>query len=188
MDHYLDIKLLPDPEFPVPMLMNALFTKLHRALVQLDNKHIGVSFPKVDQKKIHMGNVLRLHGSAQHLQQLQEQNWLKGMRDHTEQSEIAPVPDHAEHYRVSRKQVKSNAVRLRRRYLKRHPEVTDKDAEGLIPDTLEKRLDLPYLQLKSNSTGQQFRLFLIHQPAQAQVTEGEFNSYGLSTNATVPWF
>ena len=33
MDHYLDIRLLPDPEFPAPLLMNALFTKLHRALV-----------------------------------------------------------------------------------------------------------------------------------------------------------
>ncbi len=188
MNHYLDISLLPDPEFPAPMLMNALFTKLHRGLVQQGNKHIGVSFPQVDQKKIHMGNILRLHGEAQYLQQLQEQPWLKGMRDHIEQSDILPVPDHAQHYRVSRVHVKSSAARLRRRYLKRHPDVTKKQVEALIPDTVAKPLDLPYLQLNSDSTGQRFRLFVQHKPADTQAVAGEFNNYGLSFSATIPWF
>jgi CRISPR-associated endonuclease Csy4 len=31
--HYLDIQVQPDPEFPAAHLMNALFAKLHRALV-----------------------------------------------------------------------------------------------------------------------------------------------------------
>ncbi len=32
MDHYLEIRVLPDPEFSSEMLMAALFAKLHRAL------------------------------------------------------------------------------------------------------------------------------------------------------------
>ena len=34
MDTYLEIRLLPDPEFVPTMLMNALFSKLHRGLVE----------------------------------------------------------------------------------------------------------------------------------------------------------
>ncbi|MET0043908.1 MAG: type I-F CRISPR-associated endoribonuclease Cas6/Csy4, partial [Candidatus Thiodiazotropha sp. 6PLUC3] len=30
MDHFQDLQILPDPEFSTPMLMNALFAKLHR--------------------------------------------------------------------------------------------------------------------------------------------------------------
>ena len=33
MDHYVDIDVRPDPEFPVHQLMSALYAKLHRALV-----------------------------------------------------------------------------------------------------------------------------------------------------------
>lgn len=33
MDHYLDIRVLPDPEFSAQTLLEALFAKLHRALV-----------------------------------------------------------------------------------------------------------------------------------------------------------
>jgi CRISPR-associated endonuclease Csy4 len=35
MDHYLDIRLRPDPYFPEAMLMGALYSKLHRALYDL---------------------------------------------------------------------------------------------------------------------------------------------------------
>jgi len=188
MDHYLDIKILPDPEFPTPTLMNALFAKLHRVLVQLDTKGIGVSFPQVNQERPSLGDLMRLHGSTEGLEQLQNQNWLKGMRDHIEMSRITPVPHNSQHCSVKRVQVKSNAERLRRRYQKRHPGVTEKDAKGIYPDAVEKRTPLPYLQLKSESTGQQFRLFLEHQAPQQQVVAGEFNSYGLSSTATIPWF
>ena len=34
MDHYIEIRVLPDPEFSEEMLMSALVAKLHRALGQ----------------------------------------------------------------------------------------------------------------------------------------------------------
>jgi len=188
MDHYLDIKILPDPEFPPAMLVNALFTKLHRVLVQLQSKQIGISFPNVDQSKPFLGNVLRIHGTSSVLQNLLAQHWLKGMNDHLEVKAINAVPVDTPHCRVRRVQIKSNAERLRRRYRKRHEGVTELDALAMIPDTVEKQLSLPYLQLKSDSTGQRFRLFIVHSPPQQQPVAGEFNRYGLSAKATIPWF
>ncbi len=188
MNHYQDIKIQPDPEFLTPMLMNALVAKLHHVLVQLNSNDIGISFPDVDQKKPSLGDVLRLHGAAETLQNLQMQNWLTGMRDHVEGREIELIPPNAQHCLVRRVQVKSSATRLRRRYCKRHADVTEQEALKLIPDALEKASSLPYLQLKSESTGQHFRLFIEHQPPQSQPIIGEFNCYGLSAKATIPWF
>jgi CRISPR-associated endonuclease Csy4 len=41
--------------------------------------------------------------------------------------------------------------------------------------------------LHSQSTGQPFRLFLDHRPCDT-ASAGPFNTYGLSTTATIPWF
>jgi len=188
MDHYMEFKILPDPEFPTPILMNALFLKLHRVLVQLDNKQLGISFPKVQKNKPSLGDHLRIHGCLNELKQLQAQNWLTGMRDHIEVKEIASVPDNAQHCRIQRIQIKSNAERLRRRYAKRHPEESEEEIMAKFPDSKEKRSKLPYLRIKSQSTGQQFCLFLRHHLPQEEPTTGLFNSYGLSAEATVPWF
>lgn len=188
MDHYQDIRILPDPDFSTPMLMNAMFAKLHRALVQLNSSAIAVSFPKVEEKRPSLGNVLRLHGKEENLKTLLDQNWLKGMRDHLVVKEINTAPADAQHCRVRRVQVKSNAQRLRRRYRSRHEDATDADLVSLILESAEKRSDLPYLQLKSTSNGQSFLFFLEHQKPQVQAIAGEFNCYGLSGEATVPWF
>lgn len=185
MDHYLEIQLLPDPEFPTPVLMNALFAKLHRALVQLQSKEIGVSFPSVASYSL--GNRLRLHGVASSLEGLMAQNWLKGMRDHSEATDIHPIPEQVGYCRVKRIQAKSSAERLRRRYQTRHPETSESRLAELIPDTVEQKLDLPYVRLKSLSTGQEFLLF-IHQTEVSERRPGVFNTYGLSNSATLPWF
>ncbi len=188
MDYYQDLKILDDPEFPPSMLMNALFAKLHRVLVKLESNKIGVSFPNVVQDKKFLGDVLRLHGTSDTLNKLQEQNWLKGMRDHLEISDSKVIPADAKHCRVRRVQAKSNAERLRRRYLKRHKSVTENDVLAMIPSSMEKRLSYPFIQMNSESTDQRFRLFIEHLPAQQVAVQGEFNSYGLSRNATIPWF
>ncbi len=188
MDHYLDLRLLPDPEFPVSVLMNALFAKLHRVLVQLENHHLGISFPEVGQNKPSLGGCLRIHGSLGELNKLQTQNWLTGMRDHVEVTAISSVPAGAQHRQVRRVQVKSNAERLRRRYLKRHPGVSEDEVALRVSSLDERRLKLPFVQMKSQSTGQQFCLFIEHLPLQQQVVPGEFNCYGLSVEATIPWF
>lgn len=79
MDHYLEICVLPDPEFGEQMLMAALFAKLHRALAERGKGDIGVSFPLHDVKP---GARLRLHGGAKALCELESLAWRKGLGDY----------------------------------------------------------------------------------------------------------
>ncbi|MDR5866776.1 type I-F CRISPR-associated endoribonuclease Cas6/Csy4 [Halomonas koreensis] len=188
MDHYIDIRLLPDPEFPAAMLMGALFGKLHRSLVELQAADLGVSFPEHRHgPKRSLGQRLRLHGSAAALDRLMTAGWLKGMRDHVSVSDMAEVPIKARHRVVRRKQFKTNAERLRRRRAQRHNETLEQAREH-IPDSVERKVDLPFATLRSYSTGQTFSLFIEHGEIQDEPVAGSFNSYGLSQEATVPWF
>lgn len=187
MDAYLELQLLPDPEFPATMLMNALFAKLHRALVACGEGQIGVSFPDVERTGRGLGQRLRLHGNAANLARFNDSNWLRGMRDHLLLGDIRPVPAGASHRVVCRVQAKSSPERQRRRATRRLGLSPEAAAER-IPDGAAERLNLPYLTLASQSTGQQFRLFVEHRPLQAEATPGEFSTYGLSPTTTVPWF
>jgi CRISPR-associated endonuclease Csy4 len=187
MDRYLEIRLLPDPEFNAPMLMGALYSKLHRALATLQSKSIGVSFPEYSRKPKSLGTVLRIHGDENALRHLQEMDWLKGMRDHSQASAIQPVPADAKHMLVQRRQFKTNAERLRRRRMKRKGESYEQVVQA-IPDSVERKPDLPFLVLRSLSTGQAFHLFIDQGPPMDERAEGQFNCYGLSQQATVPSF
>lgn len=185
--HFIDIRLLPDPEFSQAHLFGALMAKLHRVLVQLRCDDIGVSFPEYRLRPRSIGAALRLHGGEAGLRALMAQPWLQGMRDHIAVAEVVPVPAGAAHRVVRRRQFKTNAERLRRRRMLRKGE-TAEQAAAHIPDSAERRPDLPYLQLRSASTGQAFCLFVEQAEAGREAVAGVFNSYGLSQGATVPWF
>lgn len=188
MTHYLDIRLRPDPEFPPHQLLSALYAKLHRALVRRDSRNIGISFPEYRERPAGLGAHVRLHGPVAALQALMETPWLTGMHDHILLSAITPVPASAQHRRVMRVQVKSNADRLRRRAMRRHG-MDEETARQRIPETVAKTLALPFVQLGSLSTGQpSFPLFIQLGPLQSKAAAGPFNSYGLSREATIPWF
>jgi CRISPR-associated endonuclease Csy4 len=185
MDAYLDIALLPGPEFAPTLLMNALFAKLHRALVARGAGDIGVSFPEAGPMAL--GGRLRLHGRGGALAELMAADWLAGMRDHIRLGGVGPVPGDVRHRVVRRVQAKSNPERLRRRLVARKG-IDAEAARRAIPDGAAERLSLPYLELSSQSTGQRFRLFVEHLPVQDQAVDGTFSAYGLSPSATVPWF
>ena len=188
--HYIDITLLSDPEFSHAHLLGALLSKLHRALVQRKASDIGVSFPEhvnAPLGKRTLGAVLRLHGTSAALQALMAEPWLKGMRDHVQVSALVAVPEGAQHRLVQRRQFKTNAERLRRRRMARKGE-TAEQAAAAIPDSVERKPNLPFAQLRSSSTGQPFCLFVEHGALQLQAVNGDFNTYGLSLSATVPWF
>lgn len=187
MDRYIDIRLLPDPEFAAPMLMNALFAKLHRGLVDHGQGDVGVSFPDIQQRSRNLGMRLRLHGTETALVRLMSAGWLQGMRDHIELRDVAAVPADAMHRPVRRVQAQSSPERLRRRLMNRRG-IDYETAAQAIPDSASERLTLPYVTLTSSSTGQQFRLFIQHGPMVSTPAFGCFTHYGLSSTATVPWF
>ena len=49
-------------------------------------------------------------------------------------------------------------------------------------------LDNPYLDLQSASTGENYRIFIQFGEIQSQPVVGEFDRFGLSNVATIPWF
>lgn len=187
MDYYIDIHLLPDPEFPIPMLMGALYNKLHKALVALNSRDIGISFPQYQVKPRTLGQSIRLHASEKRLHELMAENWLQGMRDHVQVSEVQPVPASAQHRVICRRQFKSNVDRLRRRRMQRKNESYEQAVEA-IPDSAERKPDLPFVMLRSQSTGQAFALFIVQSGVLTEPVQGSFNTYGLGQNASIPYF
>jgi len=185
MDHYLDIHVLPDPEFDINVIMNALYSKLHRGFASVGHGELGVSFPGMDKKGL--GSQLRLHGTHESLSRLMAIQWVVGLRDHIQISNILLVPEVVQHRVVSRMQVKSSAERLRRRSVK-NGKLTEAEAQERILETNEKRCKLPFIQLKSSSTGQIFHLYIQHSAPQFNSVAGKFSDYGLSSVATVPYF
>lgn len=184
MEHYLEIRVLPDPEFTSNLLINALFAKLHRALVEDGTGEIGISFPLVGKC---LGDIIRLHGDQTALQRLMAFGWLKGLTDYTNVTGVLPIPQNCRYRVVRRLQAKSSAERLYRRSVRKGWLTTDEVGEK-IKMVKEQHLKQPFVQLKSKSTGQMFRLFIHHDKILVEPTPGIFSHYGLSADATIPWF
>jgi CRISPR-associated endonuclease Csy4 len=181
MDYYIDITVLPDPEFKTTILTSALYSKLHRALVAVGKGEIGVSFPRAGKTP---GELLRLHAGRSVLERLMEQNWLKGLKDYSSVSAINPVPSTVQYIQVKRAQPKKTAARLRRAI--KRGSISEQEAKTIFAE--KQLLKKPFFQFQSLSTGQRFPLFIDQGKPQAETVKGEFTSYGLSDKATVPWF
>jgi len=184
MKYYIDIRVLPDPEFSTSVLMNALFAKLHRALVMTGQGKIGVSFPQAQKT---LGDSIRLHGSQGALQRIMETNWLRGLSDYTHVSSITTVPDNCRYRVVDRVHAKSSVERMYRRSVK-NGRLTAEEAEIRMSAGKEQHLKLPFVQLKSQSTEQAFRLFIQQGKLLDTPVEARFSAYGLSGVGTIPWF
>ncbi|MFG6654824.1 type I-F CRISPR-associated endoribonuclease Cas6/Csy4 [Scandinavium sp. M-37] len=185
MESYLEIRVLSDPEFSDEMLMAALVAKLHRALGERGKGDIGISFPHVNLK---LGECLRLHGTAAALQELEAKGWRKGLNDYVACQTIAPVPQNALWRTVSRVQPKGSQERLLRRSV-RKGWLTQLEADRRLSDAVDQQmLSLPFLNMKSLSNKNSFRLFIQHGEVVDQPVAGTFSTYGLSPVATIPWF
>lgn len=185
MDNYVQIRLLSDPEFGPSLLMNALFTKFHHALVELGPGRVGVSFPQAEKS---LGDTIRLHGPGDDLQRLTGMDWLRGLKDYITMTPISPVPNHCRTFRlVSRVQAKSSSARLYRRSVKKGW-LTAEEARVKMADSREQRVNLPFVQITSQSSGQKFRLFIRQGKLLDFPMYGSFSAYGLSNAATIPWF
>lgn len=167
--YYRDLHILPTTDMPDPLLMSALMQKLHPYFVK-SNGVIGVYFPMMTDKNL--GTAIRLQSvDADALHSIPE-------LDFAMFSGVGEVPDGAAPICVKRVQFKSSATRLARRYAKRNG-CSFEEAMGRYAGFDEQRTPLPYLALKSASTGQRFRLFVTAEEVDAGVV-GRFTSYGLS--------
>ena len=183
MKQYIDITVLPDPEFAEATLMNALYAKCHRALGQFADGKVGVSFPN-HQKTL--GATLRLHGVGETLDFLMAQHWLKGLGDYTEVTQVQDIPSVVK-YRTVRRVIKKSPHNKMKRSVQKGW-LTVEQAQERIKNADSHLLSLPYAQLTSLSNKNLYKVFVKHGECSPEPVDGHFTSYGLSRLATVPWF
>lgn len=196
MQHYLDITLLPADGIGHYFLWTKLYQQLHLALVELNQSKdgtIGVSFPEYTTKPQQLGLKLRLFASTESkLAQLNIAQWFSRFSDYCHISTIKPVPEHTQFALFSRKHCQTNPERLARRRAKRKGETFEQaihhfagfeDDSSALPFVLMESLSSDNVSGHSNK----FRL-IIEQKIVPERLSGNFNCYGLSKGATVPWF
>jgi len=188
MNHYLDMQLKPDAEMRENVLLNKVYTKLHKALSTMKSTDIGVSFPKY---RVKLGDVLRIHGNRDKLMALQAMNWLGGLLGYCSVSEITLVPAHVKFRIISRKQSNMTESKLRR--LIKRSTISSEEEKQYKAKMFAQGIDNPYLELVSGSNGHKHRRYIQFGEILDDSVEGEFDQFGLSSRdpdkqATVPWF
>lgn len=184
MNFYIDIEVRPDAEFSSSILMNEVYFRLHQLLVKFGQGEVGVSFPKFAKT---LGPCLRIHGDQSALQRVMSTPWTSPIEDYIVVSGIKPVPEGVSHRVVQRLQIKSSPERLLRRSVKKGW-ITEDEATRRLAESRDQKTSLPYIRMRSLSTGQLFRIFIEHGLLVTLPQKGEFSAYGLSTSATIPWF
>jgi len=183
MDYYIDIQIQPDAEISENVLMNKVYIKLHKVLFDLKSTSIGISFPEY---KVLLGRKIRLHGNSSMLNDLQGLNWLGGLSGYCQTSEILLVPENVQYRIVSRKQSTMTNAKLNR--LIKRGTIPEENIKAYKAKMFTKGLDNPYFELDSTSNDQLHRRYIQFSEVLSEPVKGDFDHFGLSKTATVPWF
>ena len=183
MNHYIDIQIQPDAEMRENLLLNKVYTKLHKALYSLKSKDIGVSFPRC---KVLLGDIIRLHGTVNSLLKLQESNWLGGLTGYCKITKIQTVPEQTSYRIISRIQANMTPTKLRR--LIKRGSISADEVKRYKAKMFTKGLENPYFELESSSNGHKHRRYIDFGEIIKHSVSGEFDQFGLSKVATIPWF
>ncbi|TWX73147.1 type I-F CRISPR-associated endoribonuclease Cas6/Csy4 [Colwellia sp. C1TZA3] len=183
MDHYIDVKLKPDAEMRENLLLNKVYTKLHKALFTLKSDAIGVSFP---QYKVTLGRTLRIHSNSTMLNDLQGMSWLGRLSGYCDSSDVSLVPKDSKNRIVSRKQSNMTQAKLNR--LIKRGSITENEIKAYKAKMFTCGLDEPFLELESESNGNKHRRYINFSNLIDKPQQGKFDYFGLSKTATVPWF
>jgi CRISPR-associated endonuclease Csy4 len=183
MECYIDIQLKPDAEMPINRLLNNVYTKFHKVLCDLNSEQLGISFPAY---KVLLGNQLRIHGSSADLTELQKLDWLGGIIGFCVVSQILNVPSVCQFRTVGRKQTTMSQAKLNR--LLKRGSISEDEIKTYKAKMFSKGLDNPYLELVSGSSGHKHRRYIEFGELLDKPINGQFDQFGLSKTATVPWF
>lgn len=197
MKFYIEITLLSGPDVGINFLWSRLYQQIHLALVDNGNRAVslGVSFPQYDADQNKLGSKLRIFAKSElDLAKMNVKQWLSRLLDYVHITQIREVPHNVELYAVYKRQqpVRSYAKleRLINRRAKRENISIEKARNDLITNSVnvgDEKLKTPFIDMKSMSSGNWFRLFIVKEKA-TNYFDGNFSSYGLSNNSTVPDF
>lgn len=183
MNHYIDVVIKPDAEMRANVLLNKVYTKLHKALSEKATIDVGVSFPRY---KVLLGNLLRIHGHEARLLELELIKWLGGLSGYCDVTAVQKIPEKTAYRTISRKQSNMTEAKLRR-LIKRGSILPD-EMKGYKAKIFETGLDNAYLELESSSNGRKHRRYIQFGELTSKPAKGDFDQFGLSKTATVPWF
>lgn len=186
IEFYIEIKVVPDIEFSKKELMSALFLKLHVSYNSINSGKFAVSFPDYDEKKMSIGDRIRIFSSYENLHKLSTTNWEKGLKDYLSVSEIQKIPNSCNYAFFKRVQVNS-IERERKRKMMR---MGISYAEALILLPKSKCIKLPYIDVKSLSSKSIVRIYIkkIDCDCCYQSNTYNYSSYGFSSTSPVPIF
>ncbi len=193
MKCYLNITLLPNADIALYFLWEKLYQQLHLAFVESQNADgkvsIGVAFPDYNIENNQLGNQLRLFSpSREVLEDLKINEWLSRMIDYVQISSIHDAPEKIERYACFKRiQPKSNNARLARRRAKRQG-ISYEEALIYFQSKEEQTSQLPFVHIKSHSSGERYRLIIACTKAYDSKAIDGFSTYGLSSNSSVPMF
>jgi CRISPR-associated endonuclease Csy4 len=184
MDFYIDLILQGDEEIPIYFIRNKVFIKFHKALYDLKESSIGVSFPKYNTK---LGNVIRIHGQKLNLDAIQQNNWLGGLIGYCDVSNILPVPEKITGHRIISR-IRQNMSHSKLQRLIKRDSISEQKIKSYKVKMFTQGLDNAYFELKSTSNKQLYRRYIQFGEIIPQKIVGQFDSFGLSKRATVPIF
>ncbi len=189
MDTFFDIKAIPNPEIIQVDIVAALMQKLHLILPEFDGR-IAIDFPAYGQGGT-LGGIIRLLGKRQDIEELHLQvSGLNLFNDYALIEDVNDIPVNVKKFVRNKRYHTGGGNSRLKRLEKRHkqrgtwtPELAKASQEHY-----DKNIRMPHLNLKSLSTKQTFKLFILSSNADENI-KGFFNSYGLSIdNATIPNF
>jgi CRISPR-associated endonuclease Csy4 len=181
MKFYQEITLLQSEEIGIYFLWEKLFTQLHLGFVKFkgseDNSSIGISFPEYHSRGL--GKKIRLFAEKETLLSFNTELRLDRLSDYIHIKSIKAVPSDVKYYTsFHRFRFKSNKDGLVRRYAKRH-KLSLNEASKHYEDFERTDTLLPFIQMKSLSTGEKFKLHIAQSSSKEEVNQG-FTCYGLS--------
>lgn len=183
MDYFIEIQLRKNNDLRPNMLLNNIYTNLHRRLYDMNAKSIGVSFPDY---RVVLGQRLRIHGNLDDLNKFHSIDWLGDLKKYCKVSEIEKVPQNIVYRTISRIQSSMSQSKLRR--LIERGTINEEDIKKYKLEMLKKGLDNPYVELISASNGKLHRRYFQFGELRSENVPGEYDTFGLSKEATVPWF
>lgn len=184
MDHYFDVEIQPDAEMRENLLLNKVYTKLHKGLCDVNSTNIGVSFPAY---KVLLGKIIRVHGNNKSLSEFQANNWLGGLSGYCKVSEILAIPEQVKYCNVSRWQSNMSESHLRR--LIKRGSISQEEIKAYKAKMFASQMTtLPFLELESTSSGKHHRRYIQMSELYIEPVIGDFDTFGLSKIATIPKF
>lgn len=199
MKFYIEITLLPGADIDLYYLWSKVYQQIHLSLVAMQDENgkvpVGIALPEYNEKEYQLGSKLRLFASEESvLNELNIKAWIKNLHDYVHLTGIRAVPETVRSFAVySRKQINRSQSKLKRiikRKAIRDGISIEEAGKYLQNDSASKngQLKQPFINIKSLSTGERFRLFIEKEIVLENSINMEFNTYGLNKKSNVPEF